>query len=202
MVLLSEKQLESGAARLAKSLTLPGTRLSAERRVVYDRISAFLQVLNETGHECTPSTMEDMLWAAASMDEWQHAMYWALSLASTGRPVVQWQQLPDLISQSLAASIGVEDARAPGSNSNAELPSEWQGLTATELAVEVATAICPLARQQLVLEQIKSRVSKMGASSSFGRSATENLLAFDMSESDSDQDIEDMVFSDDSDAER
>lgn len=210
MPLLSEEQLEAGAARMAKSLTLPGAPQQQERTAVYERIGEFMLLLHESGHECCGETCEDMLWAAASLEEWRHALHWAMLLAEQHHAVLQWQQLPDVFAHIIIENIQAVEALGPG-----QLPSTnagaWGKLPPRETAEALIKEVCPPARQAIVLQQLWSRTGghPSGANTATSATAThagglpvDALFDDDDSDSGSDQDIEDMVFSDDSDDER
>ncbi len=206
MPLLSEEQLEAGAARLAKSLTLPGTRSAAERLAVYKRVAEFLVLLHDAGHACSASTAEDFLWAAASMEEWKHALHWMFVLAEFEHPVLQWQQLPDVLSQLVAQGVQVNDAACPA-QTQVESLQLWAELELSDMAELVIHKICPQARQAMVLDQFRSRTGgpTRGSDQASGlgqAGGLDALLGSDDSDSGSDQDIEDMVFSDESDDEQ
>jgi len=208
MPLLSEEQLEAGAARLAKSLTLPGTRPQEERQAVYERVGEFLAALQDAGHACSASTAEDMLWAACSMEERRHALHWALVLAEHEQAVLQWQQLPDIFTQLITEQIHAKDAVGPAGVPASSIET-WGELLPHDLAEALIKVICPAVRQKMVLQQLWSRVGHPNGSPAQGARPAQGggllvdvLLSGEDSDSGSDQDIEDMVFSDDSDDER
>lgn len=171
--------LEAGVLRIAKGLTLPGRGGDAAGHA---RLAQLLEVLEASGQELASGTAEEVMWAAHAGGDAAAAARWAAALAARGAAVVQWQLLPEL-------GGAIAGAGAAGG---------------AQAALELTAALAPPARAELVASQLASRLAAAEGAPPPPpeRAALSALLAARDSDSDSEGELEDMLFSDEEAGER